>query len=250
MDIINKHSIEFEEGVHYYKVPIEKKEFFLDYSSPLKIHIDDKYIYDNKWVLMLFTITNYLIKNYDVKKNYLLKYQAYWSKKIIFSEIKNDGFFMGPLLNGLYINSNHSSTHIMWLIQDLIEKFRQKTKDCYIWIKKPPAIESKEVVDYFYNTYMRDFKYFLLKRLHLQEEKINDILNSLNKIDILFAKISPSQKSLILIESKREYGSYKSRLKKYVEASNMDGRYKEIIYKILNLLTEYHAYRHDKNILL
>ena len=65
----------------------------------------------------------------------------------------NTVFFSNAIFDNLYINTNHTAVHSVWLIQDLLDFYCVDKENVTLLIKRPPSIEPQEVKDYITNTF-------------------------------------------------------------------------------------------------
>jgi hypothetical protein len=243
--IEEKYGISYVNNVHCYLLNLSAREFNLDKTSPLLFKIDGKKIEEVSWSRMLERICNYLINKNNKTIEDLLNMSLDWTKQIIFLRHKTTGTHFGPLDNGLYINTNHTSTHLCWIIQDIIKFFGDNINDCYLWIKKPPGIEDIEVVEYYYEKSKSKYFWFVKQRLGFDEDKVSAIMLAMDKIDLLFKKHYPTQKSLFLFESKSEYAAVKSKFKNKLGLEIKSEAHLKSINYILDTFTQYYQYEYE-----
>jgi hypothetical protein len=233
IDYINKR--------HCYFLDLNSREFALDHTSPVRLEIETYRIDESSWSRLLEKVSNYLIEKYPKPKDEYLDIQFSWSKQYVFTQTKTSSTSFGPLKNGIFVNTNHTSTHLLWLIQDLLLLFGEKLDLCKLWIRKPPGIETDEVVKHYHLKAKIELKEYLASRLKYDEDKATKILSGIDKIDQLFIKFSPMQKSLLLFESKTEYSALKSKFKRKLQNEIKNESHLIIIEQILNVLTLYYG---------
>lgn len=247
--IEDKYGIEYVKNKRCYRLNMSEKSFNLDGTSPVIFEIEGKKIEISSWGRLVERIANYMINKREKSVEELLNLRLNWTKQPIFVDNKISNAHLGPLNNGLYINTNHTSTHLCWIVQDLIKSFEKDIDACSIWIKKPPHLEKAEVVKYFFEKNKLKYIWFLEKRLGFDKDKINAIILGLEKIDKLFKKHFPNKISLLLFDEKHDYANFKSKFKRKLNLEIEKESHLNIIYYILDTISKYFQYIHENLII-
>jgi hypothetical protein len=245
--IEDKYNIEYYDSKHCYSIDLLQKEYFLDNTSPILFIIDGKEVDEKSWGRLLERISNYLINKHSPEIKFLLNMQIDWSKQAVFMESSQIVAHLGPLVNGLYINTNHTSTHMCWLLQDILKAFNEDLDKCKLLIRKLPGNEDKEIQEYYFNHSRIHFLEFMGSIKRFDDNKLKNVIAGVDKLDILFRKHFPSYQSLFLFESKVEFSMMKSRFLTKTNLMELSEKNKESIRYILDLLTTYYQYVSKSN---
>ena len=240
--IEEKYNIKYIDNSRCYKINLNERNFFLDYSSPQLLIIDGKEIDESSWSGLMGRLYNYLIRKHNISKEQLLSFSVEWSKKHIFSDVKMTGFDYGPLENNLYYNVNNSSTHLQWTIQDFLLCLNEDLSQIELYIKIPASKEKDEVINYYFQLSKNKLKIFLSKRIGYDNKKISRFMSQFEKVDNVFKKYFKNQVSLLLLEDKHYYAMYKSKLLAKFNSVSRLSDLTERIKCILDDLNLFYAY--------
>jgi len=246
--IIQKYNILFVDGIRCYKIDLSTRTLFIEYSIPQLIVISNVKISTNSWSDLLVKTVNCLIDKPKISEDKLIDFQVDWSTKQIFSRTKDNNFFIGPLINSLYLNINHNATHLLWLLQDLLAYNNIEPDTVELYIRILPSKEEAEVREYFINYYKNTLKHFLVNNLEYSEKKLNLFMSDFEKVDAIFNKCFANQVSLLLLNTKQIYASYKSRFISKLRNKKDSEKYLSKINSVLDVLTMYY-YNFNKTLM-
>lgn len=247
--IEEKYNIKYIDRIRCYKFDLSLRQFNLDYCSPRELIIDDKSIFETSWIHMLERLINYLVHKHSLEKEKLLEFRVEWTNREIFQENKETISFYGPLENGLYFDGNHSSTHLLWIIQDILVYFGELVNEIHLYVKIPVLKEEKEVVKYFKEKSLEMLIFFLKNRLNFDSVKLEGFIKNFYKVDKVFEKLFKNQVSLLLMETKLIYSTYKSRFLEQLRNNQGFLKYEKTFTYVLDCLTLFYAYS-DENYIL
>ena len=236
-----KYGIEIIHRVHYYNISLIQRIYDLERSTPFMLEIGKTIISATSWGRLVEQISDYLLKTNLLKKEEMLKLELDWTKQDVFMLNRTLEAHKGPLSNGLYVNTNHTSMHLLWIVQDLLRVYKISGEDCKLLIRKAPRYEIDEVRMHFYNNAKIRIKEYILKEFKYSIESIDNVIENLEAIDKHFNQMYPTYNSLLLFESKQDYALIKSRFlaKLKIKISN-DQTYIKIKV-LLDMLTKYYG---------
>lgn len=140
--------------------------------------------------LMTDFIVWYTLKSGFSNDKYL-EIQSSWSKQSIFSEEFRINY-LGPFKNKLYVNGNHTSLHMWWLILDLVDMLVDPGRlETYVLVHYPTALEPKEVSELIWRKEVTLFKEYLSDQDY-SEQQIRVMVENLKRINTIFKKVAPS----------------------------------------------------------
>ncbi|QLY40652.1 hypothetical protein HF295_07255 [Hujiaoplasma nucleasis] len=245
--IESKFGIKYINNIRCYKVDLNKRKYFLEYSSPQYMKIDDFQILNQSWLGLMEELFNYLIDKHHLSKEHLLEFSVDWSGKHIFSKDKLTNFDRGPLINDLFYNVNQSSTHLQWIIQDLLMYLGEDINHIELYVKIPTYKEDKEIISHYLNLYKKSLKIFLKRNLAYDMDYIKQFMSHLTKIDKVFNTYFNHQVSMLLLDNKHSYSMYKSKFLVKLNKIDKLANLKEKIKSILDDLTLFYAYIEENN---
>jgi len=242
-NILKANNIILIDYKHYYQENLNERNFYLEGSSPYLFEIGNNKFFDNSWGHLLESVSNFLISNKEKSINELLNIKLDWTKQPLFIKKRELAAHKGPLVNELYINTNHTSIHLCWILQDLLKEFNVKLGECKLIIKKQPRHEKSEVRNYFYNKNIEMLKTYLIEKQGYDNDHMNKIITLILDLDKIFNKEYRNYWSLLLLESKQKFALLKSRLLKFLKREYVYN--KDVVNSakmVLDLLTNFYAY--------
>ncbi len=111
--------------------------------------------------------------------------------KLSFSnEMKTN--YIGPFKNNLYVNGNHSGTHMWWQIIELIGLLnREIDSDANLFIHYPSFVEPPDIVTLIWKKEINLFKKYL-SDIGYKSDVIEKFVNCAKKINTLYKSITPN----------------------------------------------------------
>ncbi|MCD4827465.1 MAG: hypothetical protein K8Q99_06800 [Acholeplasmataceae bacterium] len=239
---LQKQGIEIIDKLHVYRLNLIEKEYNLEHTSPYVIIINGEYFYESTWCNLALYLCNTIIDRFEPSIDYLLLLELEWTKQSLFSIDKKADAYLGPLNNGLYINLNHTATHIYWIIMELVKQFDVDYEKSKLFYTKMQTYETDEVRAYFKEATKKSLNEFLVIIKRYDEKKVKTIFIGIEKLDKLLNGFLKSYKSFLLFESRQEYSNIKSKFIRRKVDTLDSNKLKNSIKYILNLLTEYYGY--------
>lgn len=239
--IENKHNIIYVNQRHFYKIDMDKRNYTLENTKPYTFSINDQHFKSNKWGRLVEEVSNYLIETYNPTREELINLSLEWTSQSLYIEERTLAAHLGPLINGLFINTNHTSTHLMWMLQDLLAKFNISMSDCQLLIKKSPKVEAIEINRYFINRKIEQLNEFLKVTEGFDENIILQLIKDIKVIDKVFKKRHESYVSILLFESKFTYAMIKTRFLKYLRKEIDNTKTLKRTTYILDILTKFYG---------
>lgn len=237
MTIYEKYNILLKGRERFYIEDLRERDFVLEGATPVYILIKDKYISERSWVAFLPKLASYLQSINHIDKELLLNYKTTWSKSSIYSTEKRINY--KHIFDDLYINTNHTAIHSVWLIQDLLIFYGVDIAQVTLVIKRPPSIEPVEVKNYIKKEMKEMFASYLYGK-KIDVDKISVIVNNIEALNKLLGKMSKSYDDFFLFDNSNALSNYKSKLLKSCEESMLCNEKQLLtIKKHLNLFTNF-----------
>jgi len=244
--LLKKHGITYIDKKHVYQLSLERRHFIISNTTPYLAYFKGKYNNLSSWsdTLIMF-ITKFInLKIIDVKDLFRLEFD--WTKQDIFSYNNIFTNSKDIIIDQIKIklNTNISSTHLMYVLYDIVETYNIEKEFIKIYYIKRPANESLEVRNYFYKRACVSIKEYLIIAKYFSEERTNSFFIGLKKIDKVFKRYFPNHISLLLFENKMSYSAVKSKFMRIFFMNLESNKNKKVVKYILDILTEYYGYKY------
>lgn len=208
MSIYDDNGVILKGKERFYNESLTERDFNLEGCTPIYLLIDGDYVSDRAWIGMLPKIFNYLQRRNPKDIDELLNYRTKWTKTPIFSITKRTNF--SPTYNGLYMNTNHTALHSMWVVQDILAYYQADFSTASFVIKRPPSAEPKEVRDLVKEENKRAFGEYLYENGY-SEERTRQLIEFIESANLVLQKISKFYNDFYLLDNPLTLSNYKSR---------------------------------------
>lgn len=220
MNIFEKYNILLRGNERFYTEDLNERDYVLEGATPVYIMIDDKYLSERSWIGLIPKLAIYLQSKSPKTSEELISYRTGWTKTPMFTTEKRINF--QPIFDNLYINTNHTAVHSVWLIQDLLDFYCVDKTNITFLIKRPPSIEPQEVRDYVKTEIKMHFSDYLRSK-KMDQISIEKVINGIEIMNKYLAMISKSYYDFFLLDNTYTISNYKSKFlkdcSKYVQWS-------------------------------
>ena len=213
MTLEEKYHIKYVNNRRYYEFDLNTKVPSLDNTVPFYFKYGNFEIYESAWNRITLAILNYLDTIEPKSEEYLLSLRYPWNDKVVFSTDRRINF--SPF-KGIFLNTNHTSTHAMMNIQEILKIYNVNVSECVFLIRRHPSAEPKEARDYFREKMVTRFVK-TLKMKSVSQSNIEVIMGNIKKINAHLAKISPGYDDFFLFDDNASFQNYKNREIEYAE---------------------------------
>lgn len=241
-----------------YIVNTHDRQYDLDFVTPIELHVFVPYSWENdvepfavisnpaiavlrsrSWVQLLKKLVLYLQSKNPKTHEELFAFKTDWSKAAIFSDYRaHDN--MIEIEDRLFFSVNYTATHSSWIINDLLEFYDIHL--AYLVLHRPPVAEPEEVKNEVGRMRREEFKKFLVSNCMKSEESANTIVNNLESINKVFARMDSSYNDLFLFDDPAMLSNYKSKfLKSLSKCTSWDETKIQTAHRYLDYLTDYYA---------
>ena len=245
MDNLNeKYGLVFLNGKRYYSFSLENKRIDLEHSKPFYLKLGDTVLENHCWGGLIQLVCNYFLKRKEIENDNLEKFRVDWSKTHIFLREKRVNSDL-PLLNGMFVNTNHTSVHCCWLIREIIMFFEYDITKAVMIIHKQGNVEPKEIKETIINANKEGYKKYLIDTFSGMEESIaKKQIDFLTKADEKFTPyVAKNKKSIFLIDNLLDLWKYRMDLFIFLkEKTNFSEKNTIILRKIVDNYYEYQKY--------
>jgi hypothetical protein len=244
--IDSKYGIEIIDNVHYYNTSLCVRLYNLERSTPYKLTIGKTKLVATSWGRLVEKLADFIISNFEPKLQDMLDITLDWTKQPLFISTSSLQAHMGPLSNEIYVNANHTSTHLLWIIQDLLRLYKIDLNQCKLLIRRPPGNEEHDVREYFFNNAKLKLQEYIVTNYNKSIESSKQVINNLLSIDKKFNQLYPTYHSLLLFESKQDFALIKSRFLAKLKKTNIKENTYNRVKSILDMLTKYYGITYPK----
>lgn len=236
-EILNKYNIVHIDGCRYYLINLKERSFDFEFTAPYCITINGVTIFDSSWKNIIPRIVEELDSKMPKSKQELLNIKCDWGKQCVFGEDRKSNF---TPYKDIYINTNHTAIHAMWIIQLLLDEYHIDLNQCEFVLKRQPLAEPKEVREFFKKETIKKFQNFLRGELKKSEEAVSAIVKNIDFVNTkILSSVSTGYYDFFLIEDPAAFANYSKKANELLEEKNYSQKVKQTIERQLNYLYEY-----------
>lgn len=237
--IEKKYGIVFVKSKRYYYEDLSEKHYNLECTTPFSLEFDGRYFVTSSWKQLLVEVMSHLLEKDPNKKDLLLEYKYEWNGKQPFWSTEEK--HREKVGDGIYLLCNLSALHSCWLLREMLAEFGIDLKKCKFIIYRPPFSEPAECRQFYELKTKNAFKYYYVKLLKHSEERTEQVLRNIEKLNKIMPMFTEAYDNLFLITDNNIYATYKSKLLDYIRY-NMHSNDKniEIANKYLTILGDFY----------
>lgn len=159
--IEEKFKIEYLNGgkKRYYRIDLRKREYNFEFTSPYILQIGEVKLKETSWSSMVYRLAMFLYESNPKSQQKLISIINDWGRQSVFSDKYKTNY--KEFIEGIYINCNHTAVHSVWTIQLLLKEWNVNLEECKMYIHRMPRSEEKEVISYYEQKTIYDFKQYL-----------------------------------------------------------------------------------------
>ena len=248
-DLLRKHGIVLDGKQRRYWYPLPDKLFDLEFTSPEYLIIGGEKLKASSWGDLLLKMVKYLLEIYPDQEKNLILFKTDWSKQLVFSQERRTNYVdMG---NGFYLNTNHTSLHLVWLLIDLLGFFGVNYSVCKLLIHRMPRAESSEIKEAVTAEVKEGLKIYLARKQLISSERIEKIMKNFDYINRLFQQMKSGYNDIYLFDDASMFGLMKNRFISDFSKKDIspDKKKTAIVKRLLGYLADYYrdnGYYHKK----
>ena len=221
-----------------YKVSTTDRVYGYERSTISKIKIEDLIVVDCSWKKATYDIAKYLQKTHKLPVSELYSFKVDWTTGKVFQDHKFQ-VNCEEIAGDIWFNTGFSSTHGIWLVQSLIKLFGVSEDDCEIIVHLPSMSEPEEVIKYYKENLLSNFKSFLLDE-HLSEDACGRVIRSIETLNKILVKLNYGANDFFLMDDRTTLSLYKSKVLGYCKDYGIfKGKQLELARKFLDYYSEF-----------
>lgn len=189
---------------------------------------------------MICKVVKLLLDLYPHYRDLLYDFRCEWSKAVMFANEEKTNY--KEVLQGLYVNCNHTALHSCWFIQDLLDYFNVDKSKVSLLIHRPCSAEPQKVKKYIEKRFKRGFVEYLMTYHKRNKEQADKVIYVIEKyLNPMLVKISKSYTNLFLFDDKTILANYIKKIREQIASSiRLDGKAKSVLNKYLDVLVQYY----------
>ena len=208
-EIYKKYDIYLRDFERLYRIQMNQRRYDVEFSTPRYFIFDDMYtIEDASWVSLLQKVVSYLQSRNPLDCSILFEYKTEWSNSYIFYDTPRN-VNCKQVEDNLYITTNHTALHDLWLLQDLLTLYGMDGSKCFCFIHKANEYEPEEVriaVEEHMKLCFSDF----LRSKGLSNEQVDKTTKGIYSLNKILKKLNCSRNNIFLADSRASYSNLKS----------------------------------------
>ena len=237
-----KEKTHFIKGKRYYEFDMTEPLPILEETAPYLFRYKDIEVCSMSWNKMTIGILTEIDNRNPKTEQELLSIKYDWTKAVIFSKTPKTNYTQ---YKGLYLNTNHTSTHSMMNIQGLLRAYGIPLSECFFLIRRHFVSEPEELKKAIREKTISEFAKFL-KNIDLNEKQVSTVISNFTIINQYLCKVSRAYDDFFLFDDNQGFISYKEYVLKYLRDkkhySMADARYR-VISNCLEYLDRFYKHR-------
>lgn len=238
-EIEEKYGIVFINDQRCYYESLVDRNYSLETTTPVLLEAGGKTFVTNSWKQLLIDVCTSFLEKTPRKKDELLNYESSWNHKRPFST--EPGKYWFDIGQGIYLLCNHSAIHACWLLRDILNIFDVDLSKCKFIIHRPPFSEPTECRRFYEDKIKNAFRYYYVKLLKHSEEKADQVLRNIDKLNKLLAQCSEAYDNFYLFDNNNVFGNYKAKFLDFLRYDKLiDEKNIYIANKYLTILGDFY----------
>jgi len=238
MNIEDKYGIITIRKKRYYNINMSDY-MLLDETIPYCFIYKEIRIFSGSWNRVTVKILEEIDKLKPKSTEELLHLQYSWSKQPVFSTDKRINF---THFKGIYLNTNHTSTHARMNIQCILKTYGINLNECSMIIRRHPKAEPAEVREHYKRNTIAAFSNYLILKVKTRD-KIETVINNINTINKFLTNISSGYDDFFLFDDFYYFCNYKKKTIDYVSKKYPLSNNLNITIRMLEYLDEFYRLR-------
>lgn len=158
----------FQGKRRYYIEDLTERDYSLQNTTPYQLEIMGKVIEEHAWGLLLCRIAGLLLEFFPSYKEKIFDFRCPWSKAAMFTPEQKTNYKL--VVEGVYINCNHTDLHSCWFLQDILDFFQVNKAEVGLLIHRPSSAEPKNVKEYIEKRFKKNFTHYICVNHNKTEE--------------------------------------------------------------------------------
>lgn len=196
-----------------YKVPTLDRVYGFERATVSYIKIEDFKLKDCSWKKAIFEVGKYLQVKHKLPVEELYSFSVDWTTGLIYQDHKFQ-INCEQIAPDIWFNIGYASTHGIWLIQELIKLYKINPDDCEIIVHLPSMSEPEEVIKYYKELLLSNFKSYLLDE-HLSEDTCGSVIRGIQTLNKVLVKLNCGANDFFLMDDRQTLSLYKSKVLAY-----------------------------------
>ena len=209
-DLEKKYDMKFDRLARRYRRNLALRDDFPRFAEPISLTLRGETIEARSWRTLLQTLLIRYLPETRLTEEELFAFRLTWTSDPVF--LRNEAYGSIQLKDGvgegLYLNANHPTPRLYWLLLDLLALLGFDPNEGELWIECDPASEPREIKEAVASDRKKDLRKFLISDERRDEDDADNILRSLDDINASFASAYGKQFGQDDIYLFSTYGAY------------------------------------------
>lgn len=221
-----------------YEVDLFIKSYGFDRANIEYLKIEDLEIKDSTWKDATFSVAKYLQTRHETPLSMLFDFNVEWSKCKIYQNYKFQ-INCEEILPDLWFNTGYSSTHGVWIIQELLSLYHIDIRKCKLLLHLPSMSEPYEVTSFFKQRIISNFKEYLIDE-NLSQEASENVIRGIENLNKILVKLNCGANDFFLIDNRKYLSANKSKVLSCCKKYNVfDDRKMKLAKKFLDYYSDF-----------
>ena len=213
-ELEQKYKIVYVNKQRYYYQDLAERDHSLECTTPFSLDTGSKCFLETSWKQLLIEVISSYLKDDPSKKDALIKYRMFWNGKYPFSD--KPGKYYNDVGEGVYLYCNQTALHACWILREILEIFGVELKKCQFIVHRTPFAEPFECRKFYAEKTRNTFKYYYTQLLKHSEDRAEQVLRNIDKLNKILPQFSKSYFNFYLIDNNTVYASYKLKFLDYL----------------------------------
>lgn len=246
IELVNSKKAEVFENVvfqgkrRYYIEDLTERDYSLENTTPYQLEIMGKVIEEHAWGLLLCRTAGLLLEIFPNYKDKIFDFRCPWSKAAMFTPEQKTNYKL--VVEGVYINCNHTALHSCWFLQDMLDFFQVNKAEVGLLIHRPSSAEPKNVKEYIEKRFKKNFAHYICVNHNKTEEYAQKTISNIEKyLNPMLKTVSKSYTNFFLFDDNATLSNYIKKVReKVVNDFRFEEKAKKLLNKYLDFLIEFY----------
>ena len=246
IELVNSKKAEVFENVvfqgkrRYYIEDLTERDYSLENTTPYQLEIMGKVIEEHAWGLLLCKTAGLLLEFFPNYINKIFDFRCPWSKAAMFTPEQKTNYKL--VVEGVYINCNHTALHSCWFLQDMFDFFQVNKAEVGLLIHRPSSAEPKNVKEYIEKRFKKNFAHYICVHYNKTDEYAQKTISNIEKyLNPMLKTVSKSYTNFFLFDDNATMSNYVKKVRENITKNmRFDDKTKKILNKYLDYLVEFY----------
>ncbi len=246
IELVNSKKAEVFENVvfqgkrRYYIEDLTERDYSLENTTPYQLEIMGKVVEEHAWGLLLCKTACLLLELFPDYKDKIFDFRCPWTKAAMFTSEQKTNYKL--VMEGVYINCNHTALHSCWFLQDMLDFFQINKAEVGLLIHRSSSAEPKNVKEYIEKRFKKNFAHYICVHYNKADEYAQKTISNIEKyLNPMLKTVSKSYTNFFLFDDNATMSNYVKKVRENITRNmRFDDKAKKILNKYLDYLVEFY----------